>query len=198
MRRRILGHITPARLGLDHRRAVPRAGRLLDDLRHLADAETMLGRDRQRLAETERIGFVQTGLRRAALAFIRGEDHWLAGAAHQLGEDLIGRNHPRPRIDHEQNEIGLGDGRFSLLAHARRQPLVPGLQSRGIDEGDGAGPEFGLGLAPIARQARLIVDQRELLADELVEQGGLADIRPSDDGDGEAHWPCNPIALAGS
>src|SRR3546814_7102846 len=38
-------------------------------------------------------------------------------------------------------------------------------------------------LAPIARHPRLIVDQRELLADEPVEQRRLADIGPADDRD---------------
>ena len=86
-----------------------------------------------RLAETERIGFVDARLGRAALAFIGGEDHGLAGAAHQLGEDLVGRDHAGARIDHEQHEIGLGDRRFRLLAHARRKPRVAGLEPRGID-----------------------------------------------------------------
>ena len=183
------------RLGLDHfasrnlRRSLARAARLLDDLGDIADADAVLGGDRQRLAEPERVGFVDARLGRAALAFVRREDHLFAGAAHQFGEDLIRGHDAGPRVDQEQHEIGLGDGSFRLLAHARREPLIPGLQPRGIDEGDGAGAELRLGLAPVARQARLVVDQREPLADQPVEQGGLADIRPSDDGDGEGHWP---------
>ena len=180
------------------RNSIARAASLLDDLGDLADAERVLGRDRQRLAETERIGLVDARLGRAALAFIGGEDHLLAGAAHQLGENLVGRHHAGPRIDQEQHEIGLGDGRFRLLAHARGKPLIPGLEPRGIDEGDGARPKLGLGLAPVARQPGLVVDQRQLLADQPVEQGGLADIRPSDDGDGEGHWPLMPWNLPGS
>ena len=41
--------------------------------------------------------------------------------------------------------------------------------------------------APVARHARLVIHQRELLADQAVEQGRLADIGPADDGDGEGH-----------
>jgi hypothetical protein len=109
----------------EFRRSVSRAAGLLDNLGDLADAGAMLGRDRLRLAETERISFVNTGLGRAAFAFIGGEDHLLAGDPHELGEDLVGRDDPCPRIDHKQNEIGLGDGRFRLLAHARRSPVSP-------------------------------------------------------------------------
>ena len=175
------------------RNSIARAARLLDDLGDLADAERVLRRDRQRLAEAERIGLVDARLGRAALAFIGGEDHRLAGAAHQLGENLVCRHHAGPRVDQEQHQIGLGDRRLRLLAHARGKPLIPGLEPRGIDEGDGARPKLGLGLAPVARQTGLVVDQRQLLADQPVEQGGLADIRPSDDGDGEGHWP--PVNL---
>ena len=44
-----------------------------------------------------------------------------------------------------------------------------------------------LALAAVARDARPIVDQRQPPADQPVEQRRLADIRPADDGDGEAH-----------
>jgi len=161
---------------------------LLDGLAQLANAESVLGGDRQRLAKTERIGLVDPGLGRATLAFIRRQNDRLARAAHEIGEDLVGAHHPRPRVDQEHHEIGLGDGGFRLLAHARREPLIPGLVACGIDEGDGAGSERCFCLAPVARQTRLIVDERQPLAGQPVEQGGLADIRPSDDGDGERHW----------
>ena len=41
-----------------------------------------------------------------------------------------------------------------------------------------------LALAPVAGHARPVVDQRQLLADQPVEQGGLADVGAADDGDG--------------
>jgi hypothetical protein len=48
--------------------------------------------------------------------------------------------------------------------------------------------------AQVAGHARLVIDQRQPLADKAVEQGGLADIRPPDNGEGKAHlyainWP---------
>ena len=61
------------------------------------------------------------------------------------------------------------------------------LEPGGIDQPDSARSELGVGLAPVARQSRLIVDKREALAGEPVEQRRLADIRPTDDGNGEGH-----------
>jgi hypothetical protein len=37
--------------------------------------------------------------------------------------------------------------------------------------------------ATVSRNAGRVVDQRQLLADETIEQSGLADIRPSHNGD---------------
>src|SRR3546814_4115939 len=57
------------------------------------------------------------------------------------------------------------------------------LITRGIDDAEIEPDQMRVPLAPIARHPRLIVDQRELLADEPVEQRRLADIGPADDRD---------------
>ena len=44
--------------------------------------------------------------------------------------------------------------------------------------------EAGVTDATITRHARRVVDERQLLADEAIEQCRLADVRPSDNGDG--------------
>ena len=48
-----------------------------------------------------------------------------------------------------------------------------------------------LPFAPVARDARPVVNQREPPADQPVEQGRLADIRPANDRKGEAHGKSN-------
>ena len=171
---------------------------VLDRRGKVADADIVLGRDRKRFAEAERIGFVERGFGRASLALVDGENDRLAGSPRKLGEVLVGRHHARPPVDEEQHEIGACDRRFRLLAHARRQSLIAGLESRRIDEPEGAGAKRCIGLAPVARQTRLVVHEREFPPREPVEQGGLADIRPSNDGDGEGHRKVTLRTLAGS
>ena len=168
-------------------RATVYAGGLLDEVAQLADADIMLGRDRQRLAEPKGEGFVHACLRRAPLHFVGGDDHRLAGRAHEFGEDLIAGNDPRPRIDQENDKVRLLDGLDSLLAHAGGETRIAMLEPSGIDQPDGARSKLGVGLAPVARQSGLIVDKGEALAGEPVEQRRLADIRPTDDGNGEGH-----------
>ena len=75
--------------------------------------------------------------------------------------------------------------------------VLAGLEPGRIDEPDVAGSDRRLGLAAVARQARLIVHQRELPSRQPIEHGGLADIRPSNDGDGEGHRKATLRTLAG-
>ena len=48
-------------------------------------------------------------------------------------------------------------------------------------------PEPRLALAPVAGDAGTVVDERQLPADEPVEERRFADVRPSDDGDRGRH-----------
>src|SRR5665648_968971 len=104
----------------------------------------------------------------------------------------------RAGVDKKQHDIGLHDGRFGLLTHALGQPRIARLEPGGVDQRDRVRPKLGYGLAPVARQARLIVDQRQPLARKPVEQGGLADIRPSDDGNSEGHGSVRSGSWAGA
>ena len=69
----------------------------------------------------------------------------------------------------------------------RSEPCVGLLEPGRVDDAEAQGAEPRLAFAAVAGDARAVVDERELLADEAVEQGRLADVRPSDDGDGGRH-----------
>ena len=53
----------------------------------------------------------------------------------------------------------------------------------GVNERERPPVPFGLGGDAVAGDAGLIVDNCDALADDAIEQRGLADIGPSDDGD---------------
>ncbi len=148
----------------------------------------MLGGQRDRLAEAEREGFERTGGGGAALALVGDHDGRLAGLAHQLGKRTVARGEAAARIDHEEHRIGRLDRGPGLRHHAPRQAagrrlLEPG----GVHHHEVEIAEPGLALAAVARHSGPVVDQGEPLADQPVEQGGLADIRPSDDRHRESH-----------
>ena len=72
--------------------------------------------------------------------------------------------------------------------HPARQAGVGRLlETGGVETVKRSGPSRAVALAPVARHAGLVVDQRQPPADEPVEQRRLADVGPADDGDGEGH-----------
>jgi len=107
--------------------------------------------------------------------------------ADEIGKDFVRRNHPCSRVDEKDHEIGLFDGRRGLLPHTRRKSFVTRLESGCIYQRHIARADCRFGFAPVAGQPRLVVDESEPLAGKPVEQGGLADIRPSNDGNSERH-----------
>ena len=154
----------------------------------IGQALAMLGADRDRFAEAERIGFERARSAGPALALVGDQDRRLAGLAHEIGKGAILRRRAGARIDKKKHRIGLRDRGRRLRLHSRRQAFAFGVfEAGGIDRFEGQIAELGLAFAPVARHARLIVDQREAAADKPVEQRRFADIGPADNGDGEGH-----------
>src|SRR4029079_12875820 len=92
------------------------------------------------------------------------------------------------RVDHEEDGIGLFDGRFGLSTHTTGQTFRSGLlQSGGIDHGEGDVAKSAFPLAPVAGNAGLVVNKCKPAADQPVEEGRLADIGAADNGDCEWH-----------
>ena len=148
----------------------------------------MLGRDRDRLAEPKLVGFEHAGPSCPALALVGDHDGGLARSAHEIGKNSIFRHRACARIDQEQYRIGGGKRGLGLLLHARGQAFGRGLlEARRVDHGEVEIAEPRAALPPIAGDAGAVIDQCKAFADEAVEQRRLADIRPADNGDREAH-----------
>ena len=169
---------------------------LLDRLGHdraqgvveVAEALAMLGGNLDRLAEAERIGFHRAGLAVLALALVGDQHHRLVGAAREIGKAAIVRRQAGARIDHEHQRVGQRDRGFGLLLHPRGQRALGAfVEAGGIDQREFEIAETPLPFAAVARDARRVIDQRELLPDQPVEQRRFSDIGPADDGNGERH-----------
>src|SRR4029077_10142031 len=61
------------------------------------------------------------------------------------------------------------------------------FETGGINHAEREIAELRPALAPIARDSGKVVHQCEASSDEAIEQGRLADVGSSDNGDGEAH-----------
>ena len=67
----------------------------------------VLGRDADRIAETEFIGFHHPRAAAFALGLVGHHDHRLAGAAHQIGEGAVLRHRSGLGVEHEEHRVGL-------------------------------------------------------------------------------------------
>ena len=148
----------------------------------------MFGGDAQRLAQPQFPGLDHAGIGGGAFGLVGGEDHVGGAFAQDFGKDPVGGRQPGAGVDDEEADVGHVHRAFGQLAHPALQAFVGGLfQTGGVDHGEAQIAQPGLALAQVAGHAGLVVDQRQPLADEPVEQGGLAHVGASDDGEGQGH-----------
>ena len=149
----------------------------------------MLGADRDRLAETERIGFQRAGCAGASLALVRDQDGGLARFADDVGKSAVGAASLRARASTRNSTASACAIAAAVCACIRAERLSRSASSR---------PAVSItlnerspSLALPSRRSRVtpgsIIDQRQAAPDEPVEQRRFADIRAADDGDGKRH-----------
>ena len=98
---------------------------------------------------------------------------------------LVERRQALARVDQEQCRIGVADRGLGLLPHPARQRVgVLVLEPGRINHPEVEPEQARLTFAPVARHPGPVVDQREALTDETVEQGRFADVGSADDRDG--------------
>ena len=148
----------------------------------------MLGGERDRIAEAETEGFVDAGLARSALGLVGDDDDWLAGATHSLREMAVGVGDAGARIEHEQDRVAIDEGHFRLRAHSARERFrFPLFEAGGVDDGEGEVRDPALAFATIAGDAGLSSTSGEPAPNQAIEQRRLADVRPADNRDFDAH-----------
>ena len=100
----------------------------------------------------------------------------------------VGRGQTLARVDHQQRDIGLVERARGLRPHAADQRVGRRLLEAGrVDQPEAQIGDAALALAPVAGHPRQVVDQRQLPADQPVEQRRLADIGAPDDRNREGH-----------
>ena len=107
-----------------------RAQRIVESGQPLA----VLGADRDRVAETQRIGFKNAGLAGTPFALVGDDDRRLARFAHQIGKGAIGRSRAGARIDEKEHGVGLrqGSGRLRLDLRRKAFAIAIGLSSPAV------------------------------------------------------------------
>ena len=145
----------------------------------------MFGGQGNRVSEAELIGFEEVGVGGAALALVDDGDDGDGGFLPEpAGEVAVGLGEAGAAIDHEEGGGGACERCARLVAHAVGEASGLGfLEPGGVDDGEVEVEQAGAALAAVPRDAGLIVDESEPLADQPVEQRGLADIGAAEDDD---------------
>ena len=91
-------------------------------------------------------------------------------------------------VDDEDDGARGFDGDFHLFERGLDDDVVGFFAAQqadaaGVHEREGFSAPLGLGGDAVARDAGLVMHDRNPLADDAVEQRGFADIGPADDGD---------------
>ena len=154
--------------------------RLGDRVKQLAEPLALRSRHRVRLAEpqpAERVGKILL----VVVQLVDGE-HDRHLRLPEIGSDrLVVEGEPRPPVHHIHYGVRGADGDLHLLADMRPHLVVAlELQPAGVYESEHAAAPLAVRLHPVPRHAGLVFDDGYPVADQLVEQRGLADIGASD------------------
>ena len=135
------------------------------------------------VAETEVIELVEVGIDTArGVHLVHCQHDGLAGSQQHIRDLLIGSRQAGLHIRQENDDVRVLNGDLRLLAHERQDLIVRArFDTAGVHQTEFATAPLALAVDAVARDARRILDDGEPLADELIKQHGLADIRPSND-----------------
>ena len=122
------------------------------------------------------------------LPLVEDDQHRAAGGVDALGEALVLVGDALGGVDDEQGDVGLvdrGQGPHDREVLGAVVDLAAAAHAGGVDEADR--PVVGVHdrVDRVARGAGHVVHHGAVVADEAVEQRGLADVGPADDRDGE-------------
>ena len=190
-----LGFGEPLLISAEHGRGIPQLQALIirqlgpelpDDQRlQLRDAAAVLGGDEERLAETEGEELGHQSVAFFGVGLVGDHDDLLAGLTELDGDLQVEGGAPFGSVDHEEHQGGGREGEVDLLLHGVGDELRREL---GAIEADAAGIHQrvaafeDVGRDEVARDARLVVHDRDAAAHQTVEKAALADVGTAHDG----------------
>ena len=116
------------------------------------------------------------------------QHHWLTGPPNQLSNVLIQICDARLGVHHEHDERGFLHARLDLLTNHTLEDIIrPGSISPRVNHGEDPPSPERLAVFPISGGSRRGICDRVSSFRQPVEQGGLANVRPSDYGNKIIH-----------
>ena len=165
-------------------------------LKQIGHTLAMFTADRDGVSKAKRIAFQYAVIALLALGLVDREYHGRRTAAQPAGNFFVKRGYTNAAIDQEQRHLRACNRRFGLHPHSTRQGLgIFILIACGVDDGEFQVEQTSFAFTAVTGDARRVIDKREFLANQPVEQSGLADIGPTDNGYRRQHAGTSPLRL---
>ena len=162
--------------------------RVDDRVEEVAAPPSVHRRHRPRLAETEALERPHVGLAPFVVDLVDDDEHRLVRLVQHARDALVLLHETDGAVDHEEDHVGVDQRALGLTADHARERLAAFTRlgsepTTGVDDHELAAVPLGVELLAIARDARLLLDDRVATTDKAVDEGGLAHVRATDDGD---------------
>ena len=143
------------------------------------------------VAEAEGVEFGEGVHLGGVVDLVGGEDDGLGTFAQHFGDVLVHGCEAFAGVDKEEDDVGLVDGEGYLAADFDLEFVVATHDvAAGVDDGEVLAVPVGVAVLAVAGDAGGGVDDGVAAFGEAVEEGGLADIGASDDGDDVHFMSC--------
>ena len=153
----------------------------------IADALRMLGRNGERLAQPERVK-VEQFVRRKVVDLVHRQKDGLFAAAELVCDLVVGRGQLFAPVDEQNDDLRRFDGDVCLAQDLAPHGILRAqFDAARVDDGEFFAAPLGVGIQPVARDARAVLGDGEPPPDDLIEEGALPHIGAPHDGDEWIH-----------
>ena len=161
-------------------------GQPVDDvIEEVGDAEAVMGAERAGVAEAEFVEAGGVGGEGVVVGFVGEEVDGLGGVAEEGGDLGVGGEGAGLHVDDEADGVSFAQGLphlgGDLVGVGAGQLLAE--EPAGIDDAEAVAAPFGFAVEPVAGGAGQILDDGAPAAHEAVEEGGLAHVGATNEGD---------------
>ncbi len=148
----------------------------------------MNGADGENFFKAELCEFISAGFVTARVHFVGCDKNRFSTATQTFRNFAIERHDALLRVDDENNDVCGLNGQIHLFNRRfdddiTRLFAVQQSDAAGVHEREGAPVPFRFGADAVARDAGQVMHNGDAPSDDAVEQGGLADVGATDDGD---------------
>ena len=142
-------------------------------------------RDSDGIAEAEIVELIEIGIHAThGVHLVDTEDNGLAASLQHTRHIIVCRSDTHLAVGQQDDDISVSDGDLRLLTHEAEDLVVGlGLDTAGIHQTEGAAIPVTFTVDAVTSHTGSILHDGKTLADDFVEQHGLAHIRAAHNGD---------------